>query len=71
MDNISKALVIVIQYLSSERNDEEFTEDDDVKVVEEASSILQRASPGEKAALVKAAQELGLDEWATQVGIED
>lgn len=70
MNNISKALVILSQYLGSERNDEEFTEDDDLKIVEETASILMNATPDEKAALIKSAKELGLNDWVTQIGIE-
>ena len=70
MESISKALVIVVQYLGTQRNDEEYTEDDDLKIVEEAASILANATSDEKASLVKAAKELGLNEWATQIGVE-
>lgn len=70
MDNISRALVIVIQYLGSKRNDEEYTEDDDLKIVEEAASILVNATSEERAALIRAAKELGLNEWAAQIGID-
>ena len=70
MESISKALVVVVQYLGALRNDEEYTEDDDLKVVEEAASILANATSDEKAALVKAAKEFGLNDWATQIGIE-
>lgn len=70
MENISKALVLAIQYLGSERNDEEYTEDDDLKIVEGAASILQDASEEEKAALLKVSREMGLTNWARHVGIE-
>ena len=70
MNNICKALVIAIQYLGTDRNDEEYTEDDDLNIVEEAASILMNATSEEKAALIKAAKELGLNEWASQIGIE-
>ena len=56
MESISKALVIVVQYLGTQRNDEEYTEDDDLKIVEEAASILANATSDEKASLVKAAK---------------
>lgn len=69
MDSLSRALVIAIQYLGSDRNDAEFTEDDDLKIVEEVASIIQSASVDEKAALVKAAKALGLTGWAEQIGI--
>ncbi|HHJ20194.1 MAG TPA: hypothetical protein ENJ84_10305 [Gammaproteobacteria bacterium] len=70
MNNIAKALVITIQYLGSERNDEEYTEDDDLKIVEEAASIIQEASEDEKAILIEASKELGLNDWGNQIGIE-
>ncbi len=70
MESISKALVIAIQYLGSERNDDEYTEEDDLKIVEAAASLIQEASESEKSALIKAAQELGLTEWASNIGIE-
>jgi len=70
MENIAKALVIAIHYLGSERNDEDYTEDDDLKIVEAAASIVQEATDEEKASLIKASKELGLNEWANQIGIE-
>lgn len=70
MNNISKALIIAIQYLGSERNDEEYTEDDDLKIVEEAASILMNATSEEKTALIKTAEEMGLINWTSQIGIE-
>ena len=51
MESISKALVIVVQYLGTQRNDEEYTEDGDLKIVEEAASILANATSDEKASL--------------------
>lgn len=70
MENIAKALILAIQYLGAERNDEEYTEEDDLKIVEEAASIVQEASQEEKAVLVRVSKDLGLDEWASQIGIE-
>ena len=70
MENISKALVLAIQYLGVDRNDDEFTEDDDLKIVEEAASLVQAATEEERATLLKASKELGLNEWGRQIGIE-
>ena len=70
MDSISKALVIAIHYLGTERNDEEYTEDDDLKIVEQAASIIQGASTQEKQSLIEAAKELGLRNWINDTGIE-
>ncbi|NRQ43833.1 hypothetical protein HRH59_14895 [Rheinheimera sp. YQF-2] len=70
MESISKALVLAIQYLGSERNDEDFTEDDDLKVVEDMAAIIQGASENEKLTLIRVARELGLNEWASNIGIE-
>lgn len=70
MENIAKALILAIQYLGADRNDEEYTEEDDLKIVEEAASIVQEASEEEKAVLVRVSKEMGLDEWASQIGIE-
>ena len=70
MQNISKALVIAIQYLGSQRNDEEFNEDDDIKIVEEVSLILREATFEEKNELINAANALGLNEWPELYGID-
>jgi len=70
MENIAKALVLAIQYLGTERNDNEFTEDDDLKIVEEVALIIQEATEQEKKTLIKASKEFGLDAWADQIGIE-
>lgn len=70
MESISKALVVATQYLGAERNDEEYTEEDDLKIVEEAASLIHEASESEKSALIKAAQDLGLSNWASNIGIE-
>ena len=70
MRNIAEALIYSIQYLGSERNDEEYTEEDDLKIVEQAAALIQEASVEEKDLLKNTAKELGLDDWATQIGIE-
>ena len=70
MENISKALVLVIQYLGVDRNNDEYTEDDDVKIVEEAAYYVQLATDDEKAMLIKVSKELGLPDWARQIGID-
>lgn len=70
MENISKALVLTVQYLAADRNDEEHTEDDDLKIVEESASLVQAATEEEKAILIRVSKELGLNDWARQIGIE-
>lgn len=70
MENISKALVLTVQYLAAERNDEEYTEDDDLKIVEESASLVQAATEEERAMLIRVSKELGLNDWARQIGIE-
>lgn len=70
MENISRALVLAVQYLGAERNDEEYTEDDDLKIVEEAASLVQSASEEERATLIRVSKELGLNDWARHIGIE-
>lgn len=69
MENTSRALVLAIQYLGAERNDEEYTEEDDLKIVEEAASLLQAATEEEKAMLIKVSKEMGLTVWASQIGL--
>lgn len=69
MDNISKALIIAIQYLAVTRNDEEFTEDNDIEIVEEISAILQELSGEEKESLLRAINELGVPELVENLGI--
>lgn len=69
MDNLSKALAIAIQYLSITRNDDDFTEDDDIKVVEEISAVLQELSKEEKESLLKAIKQLDVPELAENLGI--
>lgn len=61
---------MAIQYPGSERNDDECTEEEDLKILEEAASILQGASEEEKAELIKVSKSMGLDDWASQIGIE-
>jgi hypothetical protein len=70
MENVSKALVLAIQYLGVERNDDEYTEEDDLKIVEESASLVQSATEEEKATLVRVSKELGLEDWAHHIGIE-
>jgi len=70
VNNLAKALVMTIQYLGVERNDENYTEDDDLKIIEETAALLQDSTNEEKALLVKTAKELGLENWANQIGIE-
>lgn len=70
MEKIARSLVIAIQYLGADRNDKEYTEDDDLKIVEEISSILLEASNEEKSLLLKVSKDLGLKGWGNQIGIE-
>ena len=70
MDNLAKALVMTIQYLGVERNDESYTEDDDLKIIEETAALLQNSTNEEKELLIKTAKELGLENWGEQIGIE-
>ncbi len=70
MENTCKALVLAIQYLGAERNDEEHTEEDDLKIVEESASLVQSASEEEKAMLIRVSNELGFPDWASHIGIE-
>lgn len=69
MKNIAEALIYSIEYLGNQRNDQEFTEDDDLKIVEQAAALIQEASEEEKAILIRASQKLGLENWASQIGI--
>lgn len=52
MENVSKALVLAIQYSGAERNDGEYTEEDDLKIVEESASLVQSATEGVLSVLV-------------------
>ena len=70
MRNIAEALIYAIQYLGNERNDEEYIEEDDLKIVEQAAALIQEATEEEKKILIKTSKELGLEDWATQIGIE-
>jgi hypothetical protein len=70
VEKISKALVLAIQYLASDRNDEEYTEEDDLKIVEEAAYLLRDATESEKAMLIKVSKDLGLVDWARHIGLE-
>jgi len=70
MVKIAEALIIAVQYLGVDRNDEEYTEDDDVKIVEQISSLTQEATIEEKEILINVSKKIGLDNWAAQIGIE-
>lgn len=67
MDTIARALILAVQYIND--RGEDHTEDDDVKALEEAASIVQEATLQEKQTLIKVAGELGLHKWAEQIGI--
>ncbi|MBS9781664.1 MAG: hypothetical protein KGV56_04150 [Gammaproteobacteria bacterium] len=70
MKTIAKILIYSIQYLGNDRNDEEYTTDDDLKIVEMAAALLEEASDEEKDLLKNVSKELGLNDWASQIGIE-
>lgn len=70
MNNLATALIYAFQYLGVDRNDEEFTEDDDIKVAEQIASLVQTASEQEKEVLLKLSKKLGFDHWGSQIGLE-
>lgn len=67
---IATCLVRAIQYLGAERNSEEYTEEDDIKIVEETAYLLRDATAEEKAQLRRAAEALGYPEWIGHIGLE-
>ena len=71
MDNISKALIIAIHYLAETRNDKDFTEDDDLEIAEEVTSIILASSKEERESILRAINELGVPELAKQLGLKD
>ena len=71
MKELCEALIITVQYLGETRNDEDFTEEDDVKIVEHIAYHLQCASTDEKAALIQTAKSLGLNKLPAEIGLED
>ncbi len=70
MDNIARCLVRTVQYLGAQRNDEEYTEEDDLKIVEEVAYTLRDASLEEKTKLIEVARAMGYDDWGRNIGIE-
>ncbi|NOI64713.1 hypothetical protein [Vibrio sp. 99-8-1] len=70
MESVCKSLIYLVQYLACDRNDEEYTEDDDLKEIEAVASLLQSATEEEKAILIALSKELGFKNWANQIGIE-
>ncbi|USD39591.1 hypothetical protein [Ferrimonas sp. SCSIO 43195] len=70
MESTFKSLIYLVQYLASERNDDEYTEEDDLKQIEEVASLLQSATDEEKAALISISKKLGFKDWTKQIGIE-
>ena len=69
MDRISKALVLALQYIGCDRSDGTHTEDDDLALAEELAALIQNSTEQEKAALRRAANELRLQNWSSEVGI--
>ncbi|MDQ8192731.1 hypothetical protein, partial [Roseibacillus persicicus] len=69
MDSISKALVLAVQYIGSDRSDDTHSEDDDLSLAEELASLIQESSEEEQKALMKVADEMGLKEWSAEFGI--
>ncbi|EMJ3470146.1 hypothetical protein [Vibrio harveyi] len=70
MESTFKSLIHLVQYLACERNDDEYTEEDDLKEIEGVASLLQSATDEEKATLISLSKELGYKDWAKQIGIE-
>lgn len=67
MDAIAKALVLSVQYIADK--EDESTEDDDVRLLEEVAHVLSQATATEKESLIRAAAGLGFPEWPEQIGI--
>ena len=53
-----------------ERNEEEYTAEDDLKILEEAAYLLREASEAERAQLRLAAEALGHPDWMTHIGLD-
>lgn len=70
LNNLATALVYAFQYIAVDRNDEEYTEDDDIKVAEQLASLIQTASEEEKKILLKISKKLGFEHWGGQVGLD-
>lgn len=70
LNNLATALVYAFQYIAVDRNDEEYTEDDDIKVAEQLASLIQTASEEEKKILLKISKMLGFEHWGGQVGLD-
>jgi len=69
MKNISEVAIMAIQYLS-ERTDSEYTEEDDLKIIENAAAILLNATAEEKDMLKTMSRDLGFPDWADHIGLE-
>lgn len=65
---VCEALVHATQYLAT-RDGEEHTVEDDVRILEHVAFYLTEASPAERELLLQVAADLGLDDWATNLGI--
>jgi len=68
VETIAKALILAVQYIND--RSVEHTLDDDVRALEDAASIVGKATSQEKAILIKVASELGLPNWPEQIGIK-
>lgn len=66
---IATCLVRAIQYLG-ERNAEEYTPEDDIKIVEETAYLLREATEEERRQLGEAARTLGYPDWMGHIGLE-
>jgi hypothetical protein len=67
MEAIAKALIIAVQYIAD--RGEENTLDDDVRALEDAASIVGKATLEEKEMLRRVACDLGLPNWPEEIGI--
>ena len=61
MNNISKALILVAEYINN-RDDKTCNEDSDIQILESMASILQNCNKDEIHALSVAAKELAAEE---------
>ncbi len=66
---VCEALIHATQYLGDKQGSEEYTEEDDVRILEHVAFILTEASVAERELLQQVAADLQLDEWAANIGI--
>ena len=69
MKHTSTALAIAVLYL--ENRDDNFSEDDDIRVLEEIAATLQDAPFEERNAITSAFEDLGQPERAEGLGLSD